>query len=173
MKRDELITYLDDYLRVEEIEDASQNGLQVEGPGEVTKVAPLPDSQNRWLNPGVKVFDVIVKFGEPVEGLKPGMTAQVELVLAELPDVLSLPVAAIFTEQDKTFCYRVNSGRCEEVLVKLGRMNDRRVQIVSGLKEGDKVLLAPPPEMPGEEREEPPEAAPPPGAEADLEGASK
>ena len=39
MKRDELITYLDDYLRVKEIEDDSQNGLQVEGPEEVTKVA--------------------------------------------------------------------------------------------------------------------------------------
>ncbi len=39
MKRDELITYLDDYLRVKEIEDASQNGLQVEGPEEVAKIA--------------------------------------------------------------------------------------------------------------------------------------
>ncbi|MBC8492926.1 MAG: Nif3-like dinuclear metal center hexameric protein, partial [Chloroflexi bacterium] len=39
MKREELITYLDDYLRIKEIEDSSQNGLQVEGPEEVTKVA--------------------------------------------------------------------------------------------------------------------------------------
>jgi dinuclear metal center YbgI/SA1388 family protein len=39
MKHDELIAYLDDYLRVKEIEDSSQNGLQVEGPAEVTKVA--------------------------------------------------------------------------------------------------------------------------------------
>ncbi len=44
MKRDELITYLDDYLRVKEIEDSSQNGLQVEGPEEVTKVAFAVDS---------------------------------------------------------------------------------------------------------------------------------
>ena len=44
MKRDELITYLDDYLRVKEIEDTSQNGLQVEGPEEVTKVAFAVDS---------------------------------------------------------------------------------------------------------------------------------
>lgn len=39
MKRNELITYLDDYLRVKEIEDDSQNGLQVEGPEDVTHVA--------------------------------------------------------------------------------------------------------------------------------------
>ena len=39
MKRDKLITYLDDYLRVKEIEDASQNGLQVEGSENVAKIA--------------------------------------------------------------------------------------------------------------------------------------
>jgi dinuclear metal center YbgI/SA1388 family protein len=39
MKRDKLIDYLNNYLRVEEIEDKSQNGLQVKGPDEVTKVA--------------------------------------------------------------------------------------------------------------------------------------
>jgi dinuclear metal center YbgI/SA1388 family protein len=39
MKRDELVDYLDSYLRVKEIEDKSQNGLQVEGPDEVRKVA--------------------------------------------------------------------------------------------------------------------------------------
>jgi dinuclear metal center YbgI/SA1388 family protein len=44
MKRDELIVYLDDYLRVKEIEDSSQNGLQVEGPEEVTKVVFAVDS---------------------------------------------------------------------------------------------------------------------------------
>jgi dinuclear metal center YbgI/SA1388 family protein len=43
MKRDELIAYLDEYLRVKEIEDTSQNGLQVEGPEEVTKVALAVD----------------------------------------------------------------------------------------------------------------------------------
>jgi len=39
MHRQELTTYLDAYLRVREIKDSSQNGLQVEGPEEVTKVA--------------------------------------------------------------------------------------------------------------------------------------
>jgi len=39
MERDELIAYLDSYLRVKEIEDSSQNGLQVEGPEMVSKVA--------------------------------------------------------------------------------------------------------------------------------------
>jgi len=44
MRRDELVKYLDEYLRVAEIEDTSQNGLQVEGPDEVTKVAVAVDA---------------------------------------------------------------------------------------------------------------------------------
>lgn len=39
MKLDELSTYLDDYLRINDFDDVSKNGLQVEGPEEVTKVA--------------------------------------------------------------------------------------------------------------------------------------
>jgi dinuclear metal center YbgI/SA1388 family protein len=44
MKRDELTAYLDETLRIKEIEDSSQNGLQVGGPEEVTKVAFAVDA---------------------------------------------------------------------------------------------------------------------------------
>ncbi|MGD2143290.1 MAG: Nif3-like dinuclear metal center hexameric protein [Anaerolineae bacterium] len=39
MRCKKLVGYLDDYLRVEEIDDKSQNGLQVEGPDRVSKIA--------------------------------------------------------------------------------------------------------------------------------------
>ncbi|MGD1995781.1 MAG: Nif3-like dinuclear metal center hexameric protein [Anaerolineae bacterium] len=39
MRQHDLVTYLNDYLRIEEIEDASQNGLQVQGAEEISKVA--------------------------------------------------------------------------------------------------------------------------------------
>lgn len=44
MKRDELTNYLDDYLRIGEFEDRSKNGLQVEGPQDVARVAFAVDS---------------------------------------------------------------------------------------------------------------------------------
>jgi dinuclear metal center YbgI/SA1388 family protein len=44
MKRDELVAYLDDYLQVQSIEDSSNNGLQVEGGEEVTRLAFAVDS---------------------------------------------------------------------------------------------------------------------------------
>jgi dinuclear metal center YbgI/SA1388 family protein len=44
MKRDELVAYLNDYLQVQSIEDSSNNGLQVEGGGEVTRLAFAVDA---------------------------------------------------------------------------------------------------------------------------------
>ncbi|MBC7226742.1 MAG: Nif3-like dinuclear metal center hexameric protein [Thermoflexales bacterium] len=44
METGKLITYLDEYLRVREIEDTSQNGLQVEAPAEMRKVAFAVDA---------------------------------------------------------------------------------------------------------------------------------
>jgi len=127
--------------------------------GKVSRVAPLPDSQNRWLNPGVKVFEVTVDFVGEAKDLKPGMTAEVELVLAELENVLSVPIAAIFTEQGRTVCYRTKGGECERVEVKVGRMNDRRVEIASGLSRGDEVMLVRPAHVERIEEEVSPEVA--------------
>ena len=113
--------------------------------GTIHRVGVLPASQNRWLSPNVKIFDVIVKLDDPksLGGLKPGMTSKVELVLARLENVLSVPVAAVFTEQDRTYVWRVKNGSQERVAVQVGRMNESRVIITSGLGESDKVLLAP------------------------------
>jgi len=44
MKRNDLVTYLNDYLRVKAVADASNNGLQVEGAGEVTRLAFAVDA---------------------------------------------------------------------------------------------------------------------------------
>jgi len=113
--------------------------------GKIIRVGVLPDSQNRWLNPGVKVFSVIVKLDQDIEGLRPGMSSEVEIELAKLDNVLSVPIASVYSEQDKTFCYRVEgSGGYKRAPVQLGRMNNTYVQILSGLQAGERVLLAPP-----------------------------
>lgn len=44
VKRDKLVRYLDDYLQVKAIEDFSNNGLQVEGSSQVTRVAFAVDA---------------------------------------------------------------------------------------------------------------------------------
>jgi len=134
-------------------------GMIIEG--KVKTLAPIPDSQNEWLNPGVKIYNVTVSFEEQVDGLTPNMTAEVELVLERVESALQVPIAAVFSEQDKTYCWRMNGSAPQRVSVKVGRMNEKRVEIEAGLAEGDRVLLAPPISgEEGEEEEREPDAAP-------------
>ena len=113
--------------------------------GTVSKIAPLPDSQNPWLSPGVKVYPTMIKFNEEVTDLKPGMTAEVEIIINRLPDVLSVPIAAIFVDGEATFCWRAWANKPpERVAVTVGATNETHAQVLTGLCQGDLVLLAPP-----------------------------
>jgi len=130
--------------------------------GTVKWVAPLPDPQHGWMATGVKLFSVVIEFdnAEAIPDLKPGMTAQVELMVARLPNVLSVPVAAVWTEQEKTYCWRAtDGGQPARVDVRVGRSNETRVEILAGLSEGDRVLLVPgeQPAASGEAQAEQPE----------------
>jgi len=112
--------------------------------GEVTKVALLPDSPMRWLNPDIKVFPTEVRLSEKIAGLKPGMSAQVEIVLAQLNDVLSVPLQAVFNRDGQNVCWVVKGSKVFERPVEVGLTDDRFAEIRSGLKEGETVLLSPP-----------------------------
>jgi multidrug efflux pump subunit AcrA (membrane-fusion protein) len=126
--------------------------------GKVSWVAPQPESQDRRRNPGVKVFRVIIELdGDPEElGLTTNMSCDVEMVLDRLDNVLQVPVAAVFTENKKHFVYKVEAGRSVKTYVTVGGSNEKRVEILSGLTEGDRVRLTPPAEggMTGDEQEQ-------------------
>jgi len=111
--------------------------------GTVYKINALPDRSN-WWSPGIKVFPVTVRFDEKVEGIRPNMTARVELELACLDDVVLAPVAAVFSEQDKTFCWVVIGRGARKTQIEVGLANNRHVQVVKGLSEGQEVLLIEP-----------------------------
>ncbi len=113
--------------------------------GEVTKVGVLPDSQNRWMNPDLKVYKTTIKIEGVKEWLKPGMTAKVEIIVDQLEDVIFVPIQAVFTEKDEQVCYL--SGRSRERRpVKTGAYNDEYIQILEGLEVGESVVLKAPSE---------------------------
>ncbi len=113
--------------------------------GEVTKVAVLPDSTNRWMNPDVKVYETAVRIDGVYPWMKPGMSAQVEVFVKELPDVLYVPIQAVSSFEGQRVCYRKNAlGSFERCAVQSGEYNDEFIEISSGLSEGDEVLLRAP-----------------------------
>ncbi|MBN2511702.1 MAG: efflux RND transporter periplasmic adaptor subunit [Sedimentisphaerales bacterium] len=111
--------------------------------GQVTKISPLPDQAGFMSNPDLKIYstDVALQGGEM---LRPGMSAKVEIIIAQLKDVLAVPVQCISNRSGKKFCYIHTLAGNEPREVQTGPYNDKFVQIVSGLNEGDAVLLNPP-----------------------------
>ncbi|MGC8846676.1 MAG: efflux RND transporter periplasmic adaptor subunit, partial [Candidatus Hydrogenedens sp.] len=109
--------------------------------GKVEKVAVLPNAQNRWLNPDLKVYDTFILIDGTHSWLKPGMTAQVEIQIAELKDVLYVPLQSVFNIDNQQVCYVQKGNEIEMRVVKTGEFNDSFIEIKEGLKEGEKVLL--------------------------------
>lgn len=112
--------------------------------GEVTKVGVLPDSQNMWMNPDMKVYLTTISIPKAFEWLKPGMSAKVEIMVDHLNDVIYAPIQAITPGEGKQLCYVMQHGNAEKREVQVGQFNDSFIEIKSGLHEGDLVLLHPP-----------------------------
>jgi RND family efflux transporter MFP subunit len=108
----------------------------------VESVGVLPDPGG-WLSSDTKVYETVITIDKQVEGLKPGMTAVVEVHLDYLTDVLCIPVQALIQRTDQTWCYVNAGGRIEQRFVDQGRSNDKFVEIRSGLSRGDVVILNP------------------------------
>lgn len=113
--------------------------------GEVFKVAVLPDSENRWMNPDVKVYETQVSIDGAFEWLKPGLSSQVEILVKELPDVLYVPIQAVTPSNGERVCYIAKTlGEPERRVVKTGEFNNEFIEIKEGLSEGEVVLLRAP-----------------------------
>ena len=111
--------------------------------GTVRRVAFLPDSQALWLNPDLKVFATDVLVDEDLPILKPGVSANVEVIITNLTKVLSVPIQTVVRFNGESVCFIKKGMRVTPVPVTTGWFNDAFVEITSGLKEGDLVLLAP------------------------------
>jgi len=112
--------------------------------GKVLSVAPLPDPQHGWLDPGVKVYTTQVSIDGKHDVLKPGMSAKVKIFVDQLGDVKIVPVQVVANRAGKKVCYVAADGQTQEREVQTGLFNDTFVEIVGGLDVGEKVLLVPP-----------------------------
>lgn len=120
--------------------------------GEVTKIAVLPDSQNRWMNPDLKVYSTTVRIDGTHDWLKPGMTAEAEVFVKTLEDVVYVPIQAVNPVDDGHVCYVRGATGAETRKVKVGEFNNTFIEIQSGLEPGERVLLRAPDAGTGREK---------------------
>lgn len=120
--------------------------------GEVLKIAPLPDPQSFFGNPDLKVYTTDVNLEAADDSIKPGMNARVEILIAELEDVLSIPIQCVANRGGNKVCYLMAKNGPKEQVIQTGVFNDRFVQVLAGLQEGQQVLLSPPRLMMGTDK---------------------
>jgi HlyD family secretion protein len=107
----------------------------------VNKISVLADSGQRWFNPDLKEYPVDLVLDETPKSLKPGMGANVEILVNHLSNVLAVPLAAVYSAGPDTYVFVQDGDKVKPVKVKIGQTNDTHAQIRDGLDAGASVLL--------------------------------
>ena len=112
--------------------------------GEVASVAPMSDPNSNFGS-DIKVYTTYVAIdGDTAKlNLRPGMSAQVEILVDELPDVLTVPVQAILQFKDKDWVFIKEGDSFVKQEISVGVSNDQHVEVKKGLKDGDLVAMTP------------------------------
>lgn len=85
--------------------------------------------------------DIALDKTDPAK-MRPGMRFQGTIELGRIKNAVLIPREAVFAGADGPFAWRRGALKVEQVPLRLGRQNDKFVEVVSGLAAGDRVLVA-------------------------------
>jgi HlyD family secretion protein len=95
------------------------------------------------LDQGAVYFDVTVQLTNPDAAVKPGMTANANVVVAQVENVLQVPNLAIQIENGQEYVYVMRAEGIAKVVIKTGLVSDTMSEVISDeLKAGDQVLMS-------------------------------
>ncbi len=105
--------------------------------GEVIHIAPVASTES-----GVVLYPVTVRLDPTDLPVRAGMTADVEIIITERENVLIVPLRAVHTENGSASVDLMGANQqVERVPVELGMVTETEVEIISGLSEGDVVVV--------------------------------
>ena len=110
--------------------------------GKVQMVASVSQN-NEWRGGGVKEYVTHVSVDDLPKGagLKPGMTAEVKILINTVHNCLTVPVQAVTELDGKHICYVVAGGRVKLRDVTVGESNEQLIEVKRGLAKGERVAL--------------------------------
>jgi HlyD family secretion protein len=120
-------------IKVESFKDKTFNGV-------VTKISPMGVEKDN-----VTTFEVRASINNPGGELKAEMTANAEIILEEHKNVLQIPEGAILYDKDKKASVEIPNPKAKDgkdkIAVNIGISNGAKTEVLSGLKEGQEVVL--------------------------------
>ena len=88
-----------------------------------------------------RLYDLELRVPNPDSRILPGMFARAELVKAVFKRALVVPLYAVITQSEERFVYIEKDGRAQRRNIQLGILVGWQVQITSGLKPGERVIV--------------------------------
>jgi RND family efflux transporter MFP subunit len=100
------------------------------------------DFSSGWPIP--RNFNLQIALDQKDPRLKPGMTAQITVIVDRIPNAIAIPVQASFQKSGQTVAYVVDGSKYREQPIEVGRRSRDRILVTSGLRPGDRVALQDP-----------------------------
>jgi RND family efflux transporter MFP subunit len=97
---------------------------------------------------GIVVYDTTITLENPVDELRDGMTATAEVIIERRDDVLFIPNRALHGTWENPWVLVLVDEQVEEREITLGLTNGINTEVLSGLEQGEKVVLPAPGEQP-------------------------
>lgn len=111
-------------------------------PDEFLKGKVVSIDPTEKLIEGVVYYEAIIDFNKPPEKIKPGMTADIIVTTASRENVLIIPERAVEKKDSKIVVQILRGKTLEEREIEVGlEGSDDMVEVISGLKEGEKVVI--------------------------------
>jgi HlyD family secretion protein len=107
--------------------------------GRLYKISPAVSGERQEA----RTFNIRVALDEGKEFVKPGMSADVEVIVARRKDALFAPSQAILEREGKKRVYAIADGRARSTTVKVGESNWNSTEILEGVREGDRIVVNP------------------------------
>jgi len=109
--------------------------------GHISQISTIAtaDFSGGWPFP--RNFNVEVALEQTDSRLRPGMTAQLTIVIDQVPNAISIPVQASFQTSGHTVAYVLHGADFDERVIELGRRSGDRVLVAKGLRPGERVAL--------------------------------
>ncbi len=89
-------------------------------------------------------FDLRITLDQLDPRLRPGMTAQISVIIDRVQNVLMVPVHATFQKEGGTFAYVWEGSKFRQQLIEVSLRSGDRVVVAKGLQAGDRVALQDP-----------------------------
>lgn len=106
--------------------------------GKVVKISPFATAAGTSANDAS--VELIIELDGQHTGLRAGYSVSVEMEIADVSRLL-IPLDAVMYRNDQAYVFKVVDDRAVEVEVKTGKESDEQVEVLSGIAEGERIVI--------------------------------